>query len=84
MHLSFLPAGGLRGACLAMQRAGREPSLAKQGIDEGRFSDPDAPEERDVDVALLEPLEHGLDVAQLFRQAVAHRRRQLGVLDQRT
>ena len=67
-----LPAPALRPPGLPVQRAGREPRLAEQCVEQRRLADADPPEGDDVDVPLLQPLQHGLHLGVVVGERLAY------------
>lgn len=51
-----------------MQDTGRKPLLANQGIQERRLADTDAPEYSNMDVTMLQLVQHYLDLTKVLTE----------------
>ncbi len=78
----FIPAGHFVLRCLAMQGAGGKAVFTDQCIEYRGLADTDTPQYCNMDVAMLELVEHGLHLAEIIRKFRARFRWQPRVLHQ--
>ncbi len=76
------PAPHLARLGLAVQGAGAEVPPPEQCVEGGGLADTDPAEGGDMDVALVQLLQHGLDLGIVLREGRPHLRRDARVMDQ--
>ena len=70
--VKLAPLATLDGPGLAVKRAGAEALFTQQGVDQRRFADTDAAENRNVDMPVFEFVQHRLDLLVVLGQQRAY------------